>query len=567
MFGFLQEQPFVLIFLTVGAGFVLARLKLFGISLGAVVWTLIFGLLLSLAAVRFADISFSLPPIVQTIFFNIFIFSIGLRVGPQCFAGFERNGKKFVGVAIVSLTLVPILAGLCGWLFHLDAGTVAGLIAGSNTASASLGAAESAARRGLAGPNGAALSLNLSVSFAISYALSLAGVDALLRLLPKLTKTDLRSAVQRAEDELGADRAPLPQTPEALRHEYLPVDIRAYRIEKARVVGKSVDVLKHLHPRVSIERVRRAGTMLPVQGNLVLQLGDEVALGGRVEQQERILQEVGPEIDVPELLDIHPETADAVIIRDELAGETLEEILRGPGHGLFFNAAFRMGEEIPLKPHTEFKRGDVLRVTGPKPRIELLAAAAGAVVQSSSVTDLLTIAAGLVVGAVLGTLALQIGSIRLSLGSTGGILLVAILESWIRTRYPQLGGPIPEPARQLLEDLGVSVFIATIGLGAGIGLIRAFSSGVIGPIIVTTVVLGFVPPVVAWLVGTYIFKLNSAFLLGAVAGAKQNSPALKLAQSIIGSSTPAIGFPVPFTIATLVLTFYGYLAIVFWPIK
>lgn len=567
MFGFLKEQPFVLVFLVVGAGFLLARVRIFGISLGIVTWTLIFGLLISLVAIQSASVSFALPQIVQTIFFNLYIFCVGLRVGPQCFAGLEHNGKQFVGVALAALIAVPVLASLCGWFFHFDAGTLSGLIAGSNTASAAFGAAESAVQSGAAGPEGRALEANLSVSFAIAYALSLGGFVVALPLLPKLTKSDASAAAREAEDDLLAGKAPLPQTPDALRCGYLPVDIRAYRIERPRAVGKSVQVLKELHPKVSIEGVRRAGRMLPVQGNLVLQLGDEVALGGRFEQQQRILQEVGPEIDIPDLRDFQPETAEAVITRDDLVGQTIDEVLRGAGHGLFFNAAFRMGVEIPLNPQTEFKRGDVLRVTGTKAHIDTLAATAGSIVKASSTTDLLTIAAGLVAGGLIGAIALHIGHIRLSIGTAGGLLIVAIVMSWIRTRYPQLGGPVPETGRQLLEDLGLSIFVAAVGLSAGPGLMKALSSGMVGPMVVTTAVLGFVPPVVAWLTGIFLFNLNPALLLGAVTGVRQSSPSLKIAQYAVHSSSPAIGFPVPFTISTLVLTFYGYLMMVLWPIK
>jgi putative transport protein len=567
VFQFLKAQPFVLLFLVIGAGFVLARIKIFSISLGVVTWTLIFGLLLSLWAVQSADISFELPGILQTIFFNLYIFCVGLRVGPQCFAALERNGKPFVGVGVAMLVASAVLAVLVGWLFHFDAGTLAGVIAGASTASASFGAAQSAAQSGAAGPNAAALSVDLSVSFAIAYALSLALFIVALPFFPRLTKSDVRRAAKEAENELGADKAPLPQTPESLRQDYLPVDIRAYRIEKRRAVGKSVDILREQYPKVSIEGVRRAGTMLPVQGNLVLQLGDEVALGGRYEQQQRILQEVGPEIDVPDLLQCRPETAEAVVIRNELVGKTLDQLMRGPGNGLFFNAVFRMGEEIPVQPQTQFKQGDVLRVTGTKAHIDSLASAAGVIVTSSSITDLLTISGGLVLGGILGSLAIHVGAIRLSLGMVGGLLIVAIVMSWLRTRYPQLGGPIPEPARHLLEDLGLSIFVATVGLGAGPGLTKALGSGKVLPIIVSTIVLGFVPPIVAWYTGIYLFKLNPAFLLGAVTGARQNSPGLKITQDAAGSSTPAIGFPVPFTIATLVFTFFGYLTMVFWPIK
>jgi len=314
--SFLKQQPFVLLFIVVGMGFILARLKVFGISPGVVAWTLIFGLLLSLWAVQSANISLALPQILQTVFFNLYIFCVGLRVGPQCFAGLDGNGKKFVAVALAAVMATPVLAVACGWYFHFDAGTLAGLIAGSNTASAAFGAAQSAIQNGAALAASETASTNLSISFAIAYAFSLVGFFVVLPLLPRMTRSDVCAAAQRVENELGGGGAPLPQTPEALHCDYVPVDIRAYRIEKARAVGKSVEVLKQLHPKVTIEGVRRSGRMVPLEGNLVLQLGDEVALGGRVEQQQRILQEVGPEIDEPDLLDFHPETADTVITRE-----------------------------------------------------------------------------------------------------------------------------------------------------------------------------------------------------------------------------------------------------------
>jgi putative transport protein len=567
VFSFLKEQPFVLVFLVVSGGFLLARLRIFGISLGVVTSTLIVGLLLSLWAVQSSNVSFSLPLGLQAIFFNFFIFAVGLKVGPQCFAGLERNGKQLLSVALIIMVATLVFSLLCGWFFQLDAETLAGVIAGANTASASFGAAQAAVQSGQAGPKSEEHEINLSVSFAIAYSLSLVAFTMVLPLLPKLTHTDATGAAKTAENEMGAGTAPLPQTPGALHPAYVPVDIRAYRIEKPRAVGKSLSVLKHLHPRVSVEGVRRAGRMMPIDGNLVLQLGDEVALGGRIDLQHLLTEEVGPEIDVPDLHSVHPETEEVVITRNDLVGKTLDDLMHDAGHGLFFNAVFRMGEQIPLNSQTVFKRGDVLRVTGSKGHIEALAKTAGNLVKNSPVTDLLTVSTGLFLGGIIGALAVNIGSIRLSPGTAAGLLIVAILMSWIRTRYPQLGGPIPEPGRQLIEDLGLSVYITTVGLSAGPGLMKALTSGIVGPIVASTAVIGFVPPLLGWLLGISVLKMNPALLLGAVTGARQNSPALKTAEAAVQSNVPAIGFPLPFTIATLVFTIYGYLTILLWPIK
>jgi putative transport protein len=567
LFTFLKDQPLVLLFVVVGGGLLLAKIRIARINPGVVAGTLIFGLLLSLAAAHVADVSLELPSILQGTFFNLYIFAVGLRVGPQCFAGLERGARQFLLVALVALVATPAVALLCGWVFHLDAGTLAGVLAGSNTASASFGAAQSAVQSGAAGPTAAALAVNLSVSFAIAYALSLVGFIVALPLFPKLTHSNARAAALQAESELGEGAAPLPQTPEALRPGYVPVDLRAYRITKPRGVGRSVSALVFEHPRLTIEGIRRQGRMLPVTEDLVTELGDEVAITGGVEDQIRLAEIVGPEIDATELRDFEPETADVVISQRTLVGKTLDDLLRGSGHGVFFKAAFRMGEPIPVKGQTTLKRGDVLRVTGVKKHVDALAAAAGGVIKASSITDLLTVAAGMVIGGLLGAAVVPVGDIRIGMGTTAGLLVVGIVLGWLRTRHPRLGGPVPEPARQLLEDLGLSIFVASVGLSAGPGLVDALGAGRVAPIVGAALLVGFAPPIVAWLLGIFVLKTNAAVLLGAITGARQSSPGLKVIQDSIHSTMPAIGFPVPFTITTIAFTLYGYLVMVFWPIR
>ena len=557
--AFLKKEPFILLFLVVAAGYLFSRVKLKGFGLGIVASTLIVGMLLSLAAFKGANVSFSLPAILQTLFFNLYIFCVGLRVGPQCFAGLEKSGRQFLMTGVIAIVVTPILAAFCGWVFHLDAGTLAGVISGANTASAAFGSAQSVA-------SGAEAS-NLSVAFALSYAFSLVGFVLILPYFSKLGGGDPRAAALQMEKETSAGKAALPQTEGALSGIYAsPIDIRAYRLQNPRVEGKTVGSLAKVYPLVTVEKVRRDGRLLPVSNTLVLSVGDEIALGAPLDAQLRGETEVGPEIDAPDLREVVPEAADIVITRSELSGRTLRELQMGVGHGLYFQAAFRMGEEIPLGPQTHFKQHDVLRVIGSKGHVDALAQAAGVAVTSSVSTDLLTVSLGLLMGGLLGAITIPLGAIHLGIGTAAGLLIVSVLLSWFRTRYPEFGGPFPEPARMLMEDLGLSVFIATVGLNAGPGLVQALGAGTVGPILATCLVLGFVPPLAVWYYGTRVMKLNSALLLGAVAGARQSSPGLKVAQDTVQSTVPAIGFPVPFTLTTLVFTFYGYLAMVLWPI-
>jgi putative transport protein len=147
---------------------------------------------------------------------------------------------------------------------------------------------------------------------------------------------------------------------------------------------------------------------------------------------------------------------------------------------------------------------------------------------------------------------------KIAVGSAVGLLLVGIALSVLRTRQPGLGGPFPEPARQLLEDLGLNVFIAVLGLNAGAGVVSAIAGGALGPIVVGCLIVGFVPPIVAWLIGAFPMKMNDALLLGAVAGGRCNSPGLRAAQETTRSNVPAISYPVTFAISNVVLTVMSY---------
>jgi putative transport protein len=268
---------------------------------------------------------------------------------------------------------------------------------------------------------------------------------------------------------------------------------------------------------------------------------------------------IGPEVDAPEVRDVGIETVDVIVQKPEVIGKTLVELAGSSGHGLFLNAMFRGGEQIPVGPETTVHRGDVLRVTGGRWRVKILEDEIGRVVRSSLSTDIVTLAVGLTVGALIGMITIPIGSIKLTIGSAVGLLLTGIALSTLRTHHPAFGGPYPEPARQLIEDLGLNVFIAILGINAGAGVLAALAAGAMTPILVGTVVVGLVPATVAWFLGLRgPFKMNLALLMGAVAGGRCTSPGLRAAQEATQSAVPAISYPVTFAISNVVLTALSY---------
>ena len=407
--------------------------------------------------------------------------------------------------------------------------------------------------------NQAATLANLSTSFAFAYCLSTV-LFVLFSKLPDLLGRDTARAAREFEAHLRtSSSAPLPGTADEFMGGPLPVARRSYQLEKPEPVGHRLGELRRTYPMVAIERVLRSGQLLDPGDDVVLQPHDTLALYGRVPRLLNAASVIGPEVDVPELGEIGSETVDVVAHHPDAVGKTILELAGDVGHGLYLNAMFRGGDQIPWGPDSTVRRGDVLRVTGSSWRIKTLEAHVGRVVRPSVSTDIVTLALGVSAGSLLGALTIPIGSLKLAMGSAVGLLLVGIVLSILRTRQPGFGGPFPEPARQLLEDLGLNIFVVVMGLNAGSGVLKALSAGALAPILIGTFVVGFLPAIVAWVVGAFLFKMNGALLLGAVAGGRCNSAGLRAAQETSQSNVPALSYPVTFAISNVLLTIATYI--------
>jgi putative transport protein len=553
----LSRQPFILLFLVVAAGIALGRVKIKGVGLGATASSLLIALAVSvLAAGRGAKIT--VPELTGTIFFNVFMFSVGMKVGPQFLAGLKRDAGKFFFFGLfMPLAATGLMLALRA-LMPLAPGLLPGILAGSNTATPGLGAAQAAYATTHATNHPETLA-NLSTSFAFTYCLSTV-LFVLFAKLPDLFGRNTARAAREFEERLreSSSSAPLPGTADEFMGGPLPVARRSYQLEKPQAVGHRLGELRRTYPLVAIERVLRAGQLLEPADDVVLQPHDTLALYGRVPRLLNAASVIGPEVDVPELGDIGSETVDVVAHRGDAIDKTILALASDVGHGLFLNAMFRGGVQIPWGPDTVVRRGDVLRVTGSRWRIKTLEAHLGRVVRASVSTDIVTLALGVSAGSLLGAVTIPLGGLKLAVGSAVGLLLVGIVLSILRTRQPGLGGPFPEPARQLLEDLGLNIFVVVMGLNAGSGVIKALSAGAVGPILIGTLVVGFVPAIIAWVVGAFAFKMNGALLLGALAGGRCNSAGMRAAQEASRSNVPALSYPVTFALSNVVLTVMTY---------
>ena len=577
---FLGDQPFVLLFVTLALGTILGRRKLGSLALGSTAGTLLVGLVISLGAYLGFGIRYQIPALLTTVAMNLFMFAVGYQVGPQFFAGMRRDGGKFVAMSLMVVVMNFGIMFAAVRALDLPPGVASGMISGSMTDTGVIGAVTGAVETGAYKPadgvTPADVIGNAAAGYAIVYLFSLLGMIFLVRQLPRLSGVDIRAAAREAEASLGGGPTKLPMT----GHDAvdlmsrLGVDVRAYRVENPRLIGRTVHDAA-AEANVAVWQVRRGGESLDLSSDPKIRQGDVVTLVAEVDRLVATGEErIGPEVADAEARHVGLEVVDIVVTQKDLVGLTLREAVEKTRRAVFPHAAhvgrllqpvatIRGGEPLPAYPETRVDRGDILRVLGPKSRIESVAAKVGRVVRESAASDILTLAMGLAIGYLVGYVHVPIGIFSIGLGTPAGVMIAGIAISTLRSRNPLFGGPISDGARSLLQDLGLDLFIAAMALNAAASVAAAFARGGIVGIVAFGIVAALVPPVVVWIIGLKLFRLNPAVLLGAVCGARYSTPGLKVAQEEAGSAIPAVGYPVPKAVTATIVLISGYLALFF----
>jgi len=215
---------------------------------------------------------------------------------------------------------------------------------------------------------------------------------------------------------------------------------------------------------------------------------------------------------------------------------------------------------FPVGLDTKLQKRDVLFIVGLKSAVERAGQIFGIISRPNSVTDLLTLSIGMILGFLIGMIEFPAFGSKVGLGNAGGLLLSGIIVASISSRL-RFFGSTPNAARNVLEDLGLIVFVAIVGINSGAAVLTQLS----GAIALKIFLLGFVactiPPFIVWAIGYHIFKTNPAILMGATAGARSHSGPCREAAKEIDSTVPWIGFPVAYAVSGVLLTIFGYVAV------
>ena len=560
LFTWLAANPFILLFVVVAGAVLLGKVTVKGYGFGMVASAIIVGAGIAAWASTYG-VKMGLDNFTKSMFYYLFMYGVGLRVGPSFINSLKGDGLKFTILAVVCSVLGLLGAVLFTRLWELPAGAAGGILAGSMTMSAAIGSAEEAVRQGVfplkEGQTFESVSGMIALSYGLTYIWGTVGIILICKYLPRWWGIDAKAAAKKYEEENG-----VPNVDDAGLTGYRPLALRAYRLENRETVGTTVRQFFQKHPQYKIVNVKRGDERLGAPDALVLQANDVIVLGGRLEAITSNMGLIGPEVADDKALNIPLDQAEILVTNKAMEGKELKDFRTAEFAGqIGLRSIERGGVPIPLGLNLKLQRFDVLFVAGLKSGVDKLAETVGRIARPSTATDLLTLSVGMILGFLIGAIAFPLFGSKVGLGNAGGLLVSGVIVSSLVSRL-RFFGNTPNAARNILEDLGLIVFIAIVGINAGAGLISQLTGTLALKIFVAGFIVTTIPPILVWAIGYHMMKINPAILMGGVAGARSHSGPAREAAKEIGSSVPWIGFPVGYAVSGVLLTVFGYVAMV-----
>ena len=553
----LRANPSLAVFLTLGIGFFIGQLKFKSFSLGTVTSVLLVGVVVG-------QLDIPVPGPLKDVFFLLFLFAIGYSVGPQFFRALRGDGLKQVLFAVVVCVLCLLSTWGVALLMGYNVGEAVGLLAGSQTMSAAIGVGTDTIQSlsATAAQKQQWLGM-IPVCYAVSYVYGTIGSAYVLAnlgpwLLGGLKK--VRAETAELEKKLNAPMSdPDPDYIRALR----PVVFRAYKatapfFAQPRTPAEVEEFLLDDGRRTFVERVRKDGRILDVAPGVEITIssGDEIVLSGRREFIIGDEDRVGPEVVDAELLDFPAEELDVTVSSKNVDGMTVDSLRRQKYmYGVSIKSISRGGVSVPVLASVKICRGDVLSIVGLAREVNQAAPVIGYADRRTTRTDLVFVGLGIFLGGLLGSLAIHIGKIPLSLSVSGGALIAGLLLGWLRSKHPTFGH-LPRPAVWLMDNLGLNMFIAVVGISAGPSFVSGLKDvGIV--LFLMGVVATSLPLVLGMIIGRRIFRFPAAITLGCCAGSRTTTASLGAVQDAIGSSIPAMGYTVTYAVGNILLILWG----------
>jgi putative transport protein len=551
----LRSNAALTIFLTLALGYFIGSIKIGHFSLGAVTGTLLVGVLIG-------QLDINISAQVKSVFFTMFLFAVGYSVGPQFVRGVAHDGAPQAIFAVVICAICLACTYIATKIAGFDVGLAAGLWAGAQTISASIGLATDAINN--SGISNAKEMLDqIPVAYAICYLWGTIGTGVILAQLgPKLIGADLVEACKQYEAEMSKG-----QPEGGMGSAWHQLQLRAFEIAAdGKAAGKTVSAIEALHPgeRLYIERVRSGGKIVDFDAGTTLKAGDVVAVSGPTEALVA-LEQHAKEVADKELLNIPVESVDLVITHKDVNGKTLVDLAKEDfARGVYLQKITRgaTSVDVPVLAQTTVHRGDILKLSGTKTHIARIEKAIGYADRPADATDMVWVGLFILVAGLIGALSVTVGGVPVTLSVSGGVLIGGLVLGWLRSVHPTFGR-LPAPTQWFMNSVGLNVFIAIVGISAGPGFVAGLKTAGVG-LFLWGVVATSVPMLLAPFIGKYLFKFHPAINLGCCGGARTSTASVAMVGDVAKSNIPMLGYTVPYAVSNTLLTLIGMIIVLIY---
>ena len=544
----------MLLAFVIGTGLFLGRFKFKGVSLGST-WILFMGILMGHLGLRTDP---SVLHFVKEFGLILFVFSIGLQVGPGFFHSFKSGGVKMNLLAAMNILLAVVVTWAISAFSGEDLKTMVGVMSGAVTNTPGLGAAQQTFVDVVTSGGGdtaaaSADSATLASAYAVAYPMGVIGVILVILLGKALFKIEPKKELEALEAAESADAQ--------ARRMHVAV-------ENPAIFGQKLgSIMREFGGGFVVSRIMKGEDIQFPTADSVLSEGDKLLIVTSQQEVDRVRILFGQEVPMHREdwveKDHHMVTRRIVVTKSSLTGRKLKDLHFRDAFGVSVTRVIRAGVELVAGPNLYIQVGDGLICVGTQDNIENLALKVGNSNDALNKPNLVPIFLGIVVGIIFGSIPIRFPGIpqAIKLGLAGGPLIIAILLGYFGPRY-KITTYTTSSANLMIREIGISLFLAAVGLGAG----ADFWSSIVGGgywWILYGALITLVPLCITFVVARALCHLNFYQICGLISGSCTNPPVLAFAQGMYGSDYTSVNYATVYPLSMFLRVLVAQLLILF----
>lgn len=536
-----------LLALVIAAGTLLGKVKIAGVSLG-ITWILFVGIFASHFGLRVND---SILSFVKDFGLILFVFSIGMQVGPGFFSSFKKGGLKLNALAVLTVLSGVAIPYAVSAVTGTSLTTMVGVMSGAVTNTPGLGAAQQACFD-ITGANDA----TISMGYAVAYPIGVAGVILTMIFLRAVFRIDPETENRRLEEERKLD----PMATGAASVKVLNTNVTGRKVVDIRsMIGAKFVISRIMHPD---------GEVTLADSQSVVRDGDTIYVVAAAHDMELVVNLIGERVDIP--MEQWSDKAGKyvsrriILTRPHFNGRYLGDLKLRTDFGVNVTRVNRAGVDLVANANLTLQMGDRLTIVGDEMQLQDVSNLLGNSMRRLREPNIVTMFVGILLGVLVGSIPFYFGSIPqpVKLGLAGGVLIVAILISRFGPHF-RVVTYTTMSANLMLREVGISMFLAAVGLGAGEGFVDTIvhRGGYVW--IGYGAMITIIPILLAGIIARKWLKVDYFSLMGLIAGSQTNPIALSYISSVSPNDIPAVSYTTVYPLAMFLRVLAAQLLILF----